>query len=442
VIPGFQSLRSTRVLSSLARHRRALSTSVLNQAISSATNFALAFVLVRILATAEYGTYSLGVAGCYLYSGVGNSLFLIQMVVHTPDRLPDDRLPYAVRLLVAVVLFSVLTIVVVTIACLGIGLLVPEAGRYMGLALAVTVASVCFLIKDYFVRQAYLVRAEGRALWITSSIAASLALILALAWRYGFVLSSERALVIFATTQIAGATVGLARAHLPLRTFVWRRMIDDLLECWNHGRWALGSSTIGWAQTQAYAYLTVLVLGAGDVGRANAARLLVSPFLLLTPAINQITMPRLANMRSRDPKRMIRVGSSITAGFVALGLLYSATVVLAAGTVIPLVLGSKYANMRSPVAAWCVVLVMTLLRDGATTLLQTVKEFRTLTKANVVSATVSIIAVLVFMQFWGVTGAILGSGAGELSQAFLLWRRIRRQRPPSSGLTTTASLTT
>src|SRR5690242_17112757 len=94
-------LAPARLFAYLFAHRKALSTSVLNQALSSATNFALAFVLVRALSTADYGSYSIGTAVCYLCAGVGNALFLVQMVVHTPDKAPEDRFPYAVRILVA-----------------------------------------------------------------------------------------------------------------------------------------------------------------------------------------------------------------------------------------------------------------------------------------------------------------------------------------------------
>src|SRR3954471_11983610 len=99
----YLNLNPARLFAYVSGHRKALSTSIANQALSSATNFALAFVLVRALSTSDYGIYSLGLAVCYLYAGVGNSLFLIQMVVHISDRAPEERLPYAVRILVAVV---------------------------------------------------------------------------------------------------------------------------------------------------------------------------------------------------------------------------------------------------------------------------------------------------------------------------------------------------
>jgi O-antigen/teichoic acid export membrane protein len=424
---SYSLLSPSRLITYAVQYRKALSTSLLNQALSSATNFALSFALVRILSTTDYGSYTIGIAVCYLYAGIGNSMFLIQMVVHTPDKAPSDRSPYAVRILVAVLLFSAATILVTILCLFAIGTSIPTLRSYAQFALCVTAASVSFTIKDYFTRHAYLVRSESRAFSVTATIAVSLAVLLAAVFALRVRLTAERALLIFATSQLAGAATGLAVARLPLRSFCWRLMLNDLSECWHHGRWAIGSSVVSWLQTQAYAYLTLLIAGAAAVGRANAARLLVSPFLLLTPAINQVTMPRLAGMRARDPRRMLRAGTGITFALVALGVLYSVLLLLGSETVVPAVVGPKYTGMRGLVAAWCVVLLTVLIRDGATTLFQAMKRFRALTASNVVSASVSIASVFVLMQFWGAGGAVLGGAAGELTQGALLWRSLRRE---------------
>jgi len=112
-----------------------VSTSVLNQAVSSATNFALALVPVRMLSAADYGSCCLGIAVCYLYAGLGNSMLLLQMVVHTPGKPQQERLPYAVRILVAVGLFAVGTLVL-TRACFEHdinGILLEWESRYLDL---------------------------------------------------------------------------------------------------------------------------------------------------------------------------------------------------------------------------------------------------------------------------------------------------------------------
>src|SRR3954463_1609374 len=70
---SYSLLSPSRLITYAVQYRKALSTSLLNQALSSATNFALSFALVRILSTTDYGSYTIGIAVCYLYAGIGNS---------------------------------------------------------------------------------------------------------------------------------------------------------------------------------------------------------------------------------------------------------------------------------------------------------------------------------------------------------------------------------
>jgi O-antigen/teichoic acid export membrane protein len=205
----------------------------------------------------------------------------------------------------------------------------------------------------------------------------------------------------------------------------WSATTRDLAECWQGGRWAIGGVSITWIQSQAYAYAAIGILGSAGLGRANAARLLVAPFLLLVPALNQVTMPRLAEIRARDPGAMIRKGRALTTVLVCLALAYSGVLVALAGSIAPAVLGPRYTGMRPLVAAWCVVLVASVLRDGAGTILQVRKEFRSLTLLNGISAAIATAAAVALIATCSVPGAVLGTAAGELALGALLWRKIR-----------------
>jgi O-antigen/teichoic acid export membrane protein len=271
---------------------------------------------------------------------------------------------------------------------------------------------------------------EIRALLVTSAVAAATLATLVTIGRTGAALGVAEALFVFAASQAVGVLVGLLLAGLPLLTVSASAVVADFSEAWRHGRWAIGGVAVTWIQSQAYAYVTVAAsAGAAGVGRANAARLLVSPFLVLVPAINQVAMPRFAAMRAADPRRMVATGRTITAGLLVLAVLYSAVLLLAADWIVPALLGPTYVNMRPLVAAWCAVLAAMLLRDTASTLLQAMKRFRELMLLNALSAAVSLAAVAVFMAALGEAGAVVGTVAGELVLAALLWRKIRNEGP-------------
>jgi O-antigen/teichoic acid export membrane protein len=83
--------------------------------------------------------------------------------------------------------------------------------------------------------------------------------------------------------------------------------------------------------------------------------------------------------------------------------------------------------------AWCAYMLMVVLRDGASTLVQAGRGFRVLALSNGVAAIVTGVAVLSLTPAIGAVGAILGTATGEAILAALLWRRAVsnfRQAPP------------
>ncbi len=406
---------------------KALSLSVLNQAVSSGTNFALGIYLVRVLPPVEFGLYGIGFAICLFYSGIGNALFLTQMVVHTPDRSQEDRLPYATRIFVALVLFCVLTIVAAGLLFALIQLLPDSLVQFAGLGLAVTGASVSYLLKDFFIRHAYTARKETCALAINIAAAIGLLGSLLLKHQTDTGLSSETALWMYALGNLTGAVAGLVLVRLPLTAVQFFRVAKDVREAWIGGRWAIGGVSVIWAQSQAYMYVTALFAGPAGVGYANAAKLLITPVISLVPAISQIAMPRLAEMRATNPPAMLRAGGLFTFGMVILGAIYSVALLGLLDEIAPLLLGAGYEDIAALVAAWCLVMLFQLARSGTVTVLQVLKHFRRITLVNLVSAAITVLACLILIRSLGVQGAILGVGFGELIFSVWLWRLLPRR---------------
>jgi len=358
---------------------------------------------------------------CYFYAGAGNALLPTQMVVHLPEKAEQERLPYAARIFCALLLLCAGSMGLVGLGGLGsiaIALrFVPEAQ----FAFAVAAASTLFLLKDFFVRLAYSVRREQLALLVNVTIAATAGVILLAVRSAGIRLTTSSALMIFAFSQAGGCAAGLFLYGLPLRSVRWRPLVADAVECWTHGRWALGVVGINWVQTQAYAYVTLLSLGAAAVGRANAGRLLISPFLLLVTAVNQLVVPRLAELRITGSASMLRAGRWITAVSVAAGALYSAALLAGSDSIVPALLGPSYSQMFPLAFAWCVALLSMLLRDGMTNVLVASKRFRALTYANLGGAAAALGGVFILIRLLGAPGAIVGTAVGDVVLAILLW---------------------
>jgi O-antigen/teichoic acid export membrane protein len=405
---------------------KALSVSLLNQVVSSGTNFTLGIILVRILAPAEFGLYGIGLAISFIYCGVGNALFLIQMAVRTPDKSPVERQPYAARMFFTLIGFNALAVILFTIIFSVSSHISNIPKEYISYGMAVLFAASTYLTKDFFIRHSYIVQNEKRALANNLVVAITIFVFLEAIHFLGIKLTATFALCIYATGQLSGAFAGFVFSRLPYRQARLDDLLNDLRISWYGSRWALGGVTVTWLQSQAYMFITATIIGSAGVGRANAARLLISPFQFLIPAINQITIPRLAAQRNNDIPGMLKNGRRYTMLIVALGTVYCAALAFSYDIASTLIIGDKYANLELLVFMWCLVLLAQLARDGASTILQALKEFRIITLLNSLSAIIAIAAASLLSWKFGIKGAVLGTGIGEIFLAILLWLRVMK----------------
>ncbi len=405
---------------------KTLSISVMNQTLSSGANFALGIYLVRVLTTADFGLYGIGFAITLLYAGVGDALFLTQMVVHVPDKAQQDKLPYAARMLVALIMFCVITVIVAGLIITLGGAWSQVIDQHVGLAFSIVAASITYILKDFFVRHAYTARRESLALWVNVTVAVTLVASLLVQYRFVGGLNSESALWIYALSNMAGALVGFAFVRLPTSAVSLHEIVKDVLEAWVGGRWALGGVAVTWSQTQAYMYVTAVFIGPVGVGLANTARILITPALFLMPAITQLVMPRLAELRARNPARMIKISMLFSSALVIFSVFYSVMLIGVGELLAHILIGkTRYDEISPLVAAWCLVMIFQFSRVGAVICLQVVKEFRSLTLVNAVSLLVAILIAVFLMQSIGVQGAILGTAIGELIFSVLLYRVVQ-----------------
>lgn len=403
----------------------ALSVSFVNQAVSSATNFVLGICFVRWMAADAFGAYGIAIALILLFGGIGNALFLTQMVVHLPDKQESTRAGYIGRVLALVGALSTLVIVTALLF-----FAFDSSGRSSAgigaLALLTALASAAYLLKDFFVRVAYSSRRESSALFTTSAtcIASMLGLVLLVWTRHN--VTPAMAVAVFGTGQLAGAIAGFVACRGLLHFHEMSAIPQDLREALRGGRWALGGVGVTWLQTQAYVYLTALLVGPAGVGYANAARLFVSPFLLAMPAINQVTLPRMAALRTQDPDRVIGLGRRVTRLVLLGAAAYGAVLLVGYPLASGWVAGGKYPGLGPVVVAWFAVLFMQLTRDGASTVLQALRQFKRLTVCGAIVACFSVPIVAFLAHSFGARGAVFATAIAECMLALVLWQQLRR----------------
>lgn len=398
-----------------------------NRVVSSGGNFMVGVYLARTLSLADFGLYGICYGICLLYIGVGNAVLLTQMVVNMPDKPEASKEGYASKILLGVLMLGALTLTLTTFSALVAILARPDWQRYSSIIATVALTSVAFLTKEFLITYAYMRRKETLALTVSILSIGILCGGLAIEYLAGIELSVQNVLLLYAVGAITGAAVGYWSS--PLSIFRnSRNLMPDFIEAWQHGRWALGGVTVTWIQTQAYTYVLAFFLGPAGVGQADAARIFVQPFNFLIPVINQIAIPRLADLRKSNQTRMLQVSIMLTAGLFFFALIYSVILLTFLNFIFMIVLGRHDAGIQVLIPIWCLVLVIQMAKTSGIGVLQVMRRFRILALINIPSAIATIVTAIVLMQQLGARGAILGTVAGEFILMILIWRTIKNDR--------------
>lgn len=418
------SLRGAFNRVDLSSIRVPLILSLLNQMLSSGGNFLLGIYLARVLPLADFGLYGIGFGICMLYVGVGSALILTQMVVNMPSKPAAEKEQYATRMLCAVLLFCMLLLALVAVSAAVVLAIRPDYWRFMMPLSAITLASAMLLCSEFFISYAYMKHRESLALMINALTMATLFGGLVILHVSGVPISAARVLLLYALGALVGSAVAYWNSSLSLMRDA-RTLLPDFIESWRYGRWALGGVIVTWLQAQTYTYVLAFFLGPAGVGQANAAKIFISPFSFLLPAINKVAIPRLAELRQTDYQKMLRVSVLLTACMSLLTILYSALLLGSLDFVFHTILGRKDPLIESLVWVWCLVLIFQMVRSGGGVLLQVQRKFRILALINIPSALVTIAAAVLLIHWLGTAGAIWGMAAGEMVLLLLIWKAIR-----------------
>ncbi|MES2932314.1 MAG: polysaccharide biosynthesis C-terminal domain-containing protein [Pseudomonadota bacterium] len=398
--------------------------SLLNQVVSSGGNFFLGIYLARSMPLEGFGLYGIGYGVCMLYVGIGNAVLLTQMMVNMPDRAAAEKEQYAARILCAVILSGLLTLLLTAGVGFIVNIFAPQYTHLSGPVAAIAVASVVFLCNEFFTSYAYIKRKERLALMVNLATMLTLLLGLIVEHLRGGVVTAEKVLLLYALGAAVGSCFAFASAPLPLRGHI-RKLIPDLTDAWRQGSWALGGVMVTWIQAQTYTYVLALFLGPAGVGQANTAKIFISPFSFLLPAINKVAVPRLADLRHSNRKRMFKMSFILTAAICSLALLYCLTLLIGLDYISQKLLGRYDPAIEVLVRIWCLVLVVQMFRSGGGILLQVQRKFRALLLLNIPSAIITIAVALGLIQWLGAAGAIWGVVAGEIVLSMFIWKEIR-----------------
>jgi O-antigen/teichoic acid export membrane protein len=409
---------------------------IIDQALYSASSFAVNLILALWLAPVEYGGYMAATAAFWVSFNVYDGLLIQPMMVFGSGRFHDRSNPYLAILLgfhwwIAALISTALAIGGLTLMLCG-----SQTAGSSVLGYAVTAPS--FLL-FWLVRRKFYVWAHPRQAAAACAIYVAGLLIIIFALHYAAMLSP------FTAPLGAGGASALAVAAIVgMRRFPWRlawrgdyrREVASVH--WRYGRWAVLTGVAGWASGSLY-YLVVPALAGLEANASlNVLWNLVMPAILLNFAATALLVP--AFSRARQHRRAASLRRVLLLVLVAGASLYALLVALFGGTLIDLVYRGRYSQYAG--LAWLMGLIV--LPTAATTI------FAAFLRAHErpdreVSASLSAAAVACFgiiaIEAWGLRGAIGGLLASSITTMLvLLWWVVRTDRLAAPAIAETGAV--
>lgn len=391
--------------------------SVLDQILSSVTNFALAIVVAKLGDKYELGAFEV-VFSVYLFaSGCSRALGAEPLLVRHSDTDTDDLESAAA----SAVGTSLVAGLVAAVPCLAVAAVIGDGPLALPLvALGVTLPAL--LVQDAW---RYVFFAAGRpAKALVNDLVWGMVLVALIVWLLVGPNPSVAALVLaWGGSAAVAAVLGVWQTGLvprPSATGPWLRRQRDLVPRF------LGEFVVGQGAAQLSIWLVGGVGGLGVLGALRAAGVLVGPARLFLTAAPGAAIPELIRIRRRSPERFQRL-----VAVMSWGLALSVGVWMAAVLAVPdrygeALLGANWAPGRRIFLLIGLSWAALGLGTGAMVALRVLADAKGSFRARMLICPVVLVVPPISVAVGGEMGAAAGIAAVSFWSAGVWWAVYRQ----------------
>ena len=400
---------------------------ILNQAISSIINFSYGVYLLRTLEMADFGIYNMAFAAILFVSGASQGFFLVQMTVITPTMTVSTQRNFLAR------------VQILLICAMGFLCVIAASASYFlstttyfstGVVLIwpIVITSIAFMAKEFHIRLAFNDNRGLDAVAIHLVLACILLAAVIFTQTQEIVMSVSNALMLYALANIIAAMLGQLRSGLRMRGHNFNDLIETLRLVQSGGKWAFLTNIIFSLRSQAHTIIVGAALGPVGVAKINAARILVTPAVLVIPALSQVMLPRLSILREVGGIQNLRhLQRKITLGLMTVAISYAAFLLMVYPKLSNFVFGGRYDGLFWITALWCGFAIAQSVRSGFDITIQALRRFKLISAINVIGAFVALATVYVLTNIMGISGAVIGVACGELVVMAGFWLVLVRE---------------
>ena len=372
---------------------------LLDQLISSASNFMLGVVIARAGGADALGTF--GVAFLIWLAVVGTNRALVTEPMTVTGSTDIRHAQLLEGLLASIVLGGA------TAALLGIsGVVLQLAGIDAVALLALAACIPSLLAHDYCRSTAFRLQRPDRALLSDVGFALVQGAVMVALFALG-VSSTAAFLAAWGLGATVGAVIGISLAGMRLTT---RGGAAQLRALWPRSRWFLAEFGTAFPADQGYLLLLPILMGTSEFGLYRAAAGLIGPIVVVFVAGGNVGLPEsVRRLRQDGVPGLTAYAPRLTAAVVAVTVLYCGVVVVFAEPLLRLTYGEEFTGavtITRLIAGQYVILAACF---GFHQVVKAAGMMRQLWATRAVSAAVSITAVIVLASEFGLTGAGLAS---------------------------------
>jgi len=388
----------------------------IDQAVLSATNFLVAFILIKTVPKNQYGYYSIVFAISLFLVSIQNALVTTPLAVLLAAKTAERKPGYIAALywgqLLVVIPAAVLGLFVTGVFYLYL----PDTIEVWTMG-AFWLAALGVLLRE-FTRAFYFAQESPLTVLKLDSIYTFIYIGLIVAAFAFFEISVPLVLVFMGASGLLSTLLCAYRGW----SFDWAAVRETYKEHWTFGRWSLLGILVTHIQSYCNLYLIGTLFSSAAAGTFSASRLPMTPLALLQTGWGKIAIPRGSRMRETGQLRQFIKEQILVSVIIGIAILaYIALLLMSAGILKKFLFNKGYESSLDFIVFWGVINIVSYAGLNASCGLQVLKEFSVIAKVNTATMIVTLASTYVLIRQYGIIGGLTSSLLGETLLALALW---------------------
>lgn len=403
--------------------------STIDQAWLSGINFALGLAFINFASKTDYGVYAQLFALMMLIRSILEALVNEPIITLGPKENEEKRS----KMISGLFRFQLIASGVVSIVAM-VGLLVASSTKLMStleasVAVPFAVAMFGFGLREYL-RTIFFLKLDPVGTMATDFVY-GITLIFGLFLLYeSGIFDVTSVYECIAVANAASILFALGRINIDYR-ISFAQMKTDVIKAWECGRWSVPRTLVTWLFSNAYVYVTSIVLGTAMVADLSAARLFVMPLGLCFAAWGKIFLPRASKWLSeQNLHKTERAALYSVALLFSIVVLYLSVLELFYDQIETYLLGEKYKDIFWLVILWGGWALANVIRMVGTNTMLAASRYKEVFYFAVTVAALTLPITITATLLLGSVGPLYGHITSELILLgltwFIGWRKARK----------------